>query len=114
MHVLLADDLADHADRLQAGEPAQVDRGLGVRTMRLLSNNPAKRAGLEGYGLKVVGRVPLPSHVTAENLDYLRTKRDRMGHLLDIIEPETESGPADSPAAIPVATPDASAEEQPS
>ena len=63
--------------------------------MRLLTNNPAKRAGLEGYGLSVVGRVPLPSHVTAENLRYLRTKRDRMGHLLDIIEPETEAGPAD-------------------
>ena len=66
--------------------------------MRLLTNNPAKRAGLEGYGLKIVGRVPLPSHVTRENLTYLRTKRDRMGHLLDIIEPETESGPADLPA----------------
>jgi 3,4-dihydroxy 2-butanone 4-phosphate synthase/GTP cyclohydrolase II len=44
--------------------------------------------------------VPLPSHVTAENLAYLRTKRDRMGHLLDIIEPETESGPADA-ATVP-------------
>jgi len=66
--------------------------------MRLLTNNPAKRAGLEGYGLRVLGRVPLPSHVTAENLSYLRTKRDRMGHLLDIIEPETEAGPADTPA----------------
>jgi 3,4-dihydroxy 2-butanone 4-phosphate synthase/GTP cyclohydrolase II len=48
----------------------------------------------------VTGRVPLPSHVTAENLAYLRTKRDRMGHLLDIIEPETESGPADA-ATVP-------------
>ena len=67
--------------------------------MRLMTNNPAKRAGLEGYGLKVLGRVPLPSHVTAENLGYLRTKRDLMGHLLDIIEPETESGPADTVAA---------------
>ena len=44
----------------------------------------------------MTGRVPLPSHVTAENLGYLRTKRDRMGHLLDIIEPETEAGPADA------------------
>jgi 3,4-dihydroxy 2-butanone 4-phosphate synthase/GTP cyclohydrolase II len=53
----------------------------------------------------VTGRVPLPSHVTAENLGYLRTKRDRMGHLLDIIEPETEAGPADAaslPAGVPL------------
>jgi 3,4-dihydroxy 2-butanone 4-phosphate synthase / GTP cyclohydrolase II len=73
-----------------------------VHTMRLLTNNPAKRAGLEGYGLRINGRVPLPSHVTAENLGYLRTKRDRMGHLLDIIEPpaslEEAAGPADTPA----------------
>ena len=81
---------------------AQILVDLGVHTMRLLTNNPAKRAGLEGYGLRVPGRVPLPSTVTAENLAYLRTKRDRMGHLLDIIEPETEAGPADSAAVAPV------------
>ena len=51
--------------------------------MRLLTNNPAKRAGLEGYGLHIVGRVPLPVSVNAENLRYLTTKRDRMGHDLD-------------------------------
>jgi 3,4-dihydroxy 2-butanone 4-phosphate synthase/GTP cyclohydrolase II len=90
-------DLGLPADARDYGTGAQILVDLGVRTMRLLSNNPAKRAGLEGYGLKVVGRVPLPSHVTEQNLGYLRTKRDRMGHLLDIIEPETESGPADSP-----------------
>src|SRR6185312_7613735 len=59
---------------------AQILVDLGGHTMRLLTNSPAKRAGLEGYGLSIVGRVPLPSHVTAENLNYLRTKRDRMGH----------------------------------
>ena len=48
--------------------------------MRLLTNNPAKRAGLEGYGLTVVEQVPLEVHLTPENLRYLRTKRDRMGH----------------------------------
>ena len=58
-------------------------RDLGVRTMRLLTNNPAKRAALEGYGLAVLERVPLPSRPQPENLRYLRTKRDRMGHLLD-------------------------------
>jgi 3,4-dihydroxy 2-butanone 4-phosphate synthase/GTP cyclohydrolase II len=90
-------DLGLPADARDYGTGAQILVDLGVHTMRLLTNNPAKRAGLEGYGLSVLGRVPLPSHVTAENLGYLRTKRDRMGHLLDIIEPETESGPADVP-----------------
>ena len=48
--------------------------------MRLLTNNPDKRAGLEGYGLTITGRVPLPVRAGPENLRYLRTKRDRMGH----------------------------------
>ncbi len=62
------------------GTGAQILVDLGVRSMRLLTNNPAKRAGLSGYGLRVVGREPLPSHPHPENLRYLRTKRDRMGH----------------------------------
>jgi 3,4-dihydroxy 2-butanone 4-phosphate synthase/GTP cyclohydrolase II len=68
------------ADARDYGTGAQILVDLGVRTMRLLSNNPTKRAGLEGYGLEIVGRVPLPVHATPENLRYLRTKRDRMGH----------------------------------
>jgi hypothetical protein len=48
--------------------------------MRLLTNNPAKRAGLEGYGLEIVGRVPLQVTANCHNLRYLRSKRDRMGH----------------------------------
>jgi 3,4-dihydroxy 2-butanone 4-phosphate synthase/GTP cyclohydrolase II len=68
------------ADARDYGTGAQILADLGVRTMRLLTNNPAKRAGLEGYGLTVVGRVPLPTHAHPENLTYLRTKRDRMGH----------------------------------
>ena len=68
------------ADGRDYGTGAQVLVDLGVRTMRLLTNNPAKRAGLEGYGLQIVGRVPLPAAPTPENLRYLRTKRDRMGH----------------------------------
>ncbi len=90
-------DLGLPADARDYGTGAQILVDLGVRTMRLLTNNPAKRAGLEGYGLEVLGRVPLPSHVTAENLAYLRTKRDRMGHLLDILEPGTGSGTGDVP-----------------
>ncbi len=72
------------ADARDYGTGAQILVDLGVRTMRLLSNNPAKRAGLEGYGLRIVGRQPLPAHVTPENLRYLLTKRDRMNHELDL------------------------------
>jgi 3,4-dihydroxy 2-butanone 4-phosphate synthase/GTP cyclohydrolase II len=74
------------ADARDYGTGAQILYDLGVRTMRLLTNNPAKRAGLEGYGLEVVGRVPLPSRPHPENVRYLRTKRDRMGHLLDELD----------------------------
>jgi len=68
------------ADARDYGTGAQILADLGVRRMTLLSNNPAKRAGLEGYGLEIVGRQPLPTLATPENLRYLRTKRDRMGH----------------------------------
>ena len=72
------------ADARDYGTGAQILVDLGIRTMRLLSNNPTKRAGLEGYGLEIVERVPLPVTPTSENIRYLRTKRDRMGHLLDL------------------------------
>ena len=78
------------ADARDYGTGAQILVDLGVRSMRLLSNNPTKRAGLEGYGLSVTGRVPLPVHANPENLRYLQTKRDRMGHDLDL-NPETSS-----------------------
>jgi 3,4-dihydroxy 2-butanone 4-phosphate synthase/GTP cyclohydrolase II len=68
------------ADARDYGTGAQILADLGIRSMRLLTNNPAKRVGLEAYGLTVVGRVPLASHAHPENLTYLRTKRDRMGH----------------------------------
>jgi 3,4-dihydroxy 2-butanone 4-phosphate synthase/GTP cyclohydrolase II len=72
------------ADARDYGTGAQILVDLGVRSMRLLTNNPAKRAGLEGYGLRITGRVPLPVNVNPENLRYLQTKRDRMGHDLDL------------------------------
>jgi 3,4-dihydroxy 2-butanone 4-phosphate synthase/GTP cyclohydrolase II len=81
-------DLGLPADARDYGIGAQILRDLGVRSMRLLTNNPAKRAGLEGFGLSVTGRVRLPSAVRPENLAYLRTKRDRMGHLLDDLPTE--------------------------
>ena len=68
------------ADARDYGIGAQILVDLGVRSMRLLTNNPNKRAGLEGYGLRVAGRVPLPVAAHPENVRYLRTKRDRMGH----------------------------------
>jgi 3,4-dihydroxy 2-butanone 4-phosphate synthase / GTP cyclohydrolase II len=74
------------ADARDYGTGAQILYDLGVRSMRLLTNNPAKRSGLEGYGLRVVGREALPVRQTPENVRYLRTKRDRMGHLLELAE----------------------------
>ena len=91
-------DLGLPADARDYGTGAQILVDLGIRTMRLLTNNPTKRAGLEGYGLKITGRVGLPSSVTPENVGYLRTKRDRMGHLLEIIEPGHDPA-ADGPSA---------------
>jgi 3,4-dihydroxy 2-butanone 4-phosphate synthase / GTP cyclohydrolase II len=89
-------DLGLPADARDYGLGAQILVDLGVRTMRLLTNNPAKRAGLEGFGLEIVEQVPLEVHATPENLRYLQTKRDRMGHDLvglpdvvpDVVLPE--------------------------
>jgi 3,4-dihydroxy 2-butanone 4-phosphate synthase/GTP cyclohydrolase II len=86
------------ADARDYGTGAQILVDLGIKTMRLLSNNPTKRAGLEGYGLEILGRQPLPVHATPENLRYLQTKRDRMGHDLPglaAFEDEATDGSAD-------------------
>lgn len=71
------------ADARDYGTGAQILADLGVRSMRLLTNNPAKRAGLEGYGLTIAERVPLIVEPNDHNANYLRTKADRMGHALD-------------------------------
>lgn len=70
------------ADARDYGTGAQILAELGVRSMRLLTNNPAKRAGLEGYGLSIAERLPLSITPTEDNQRYLSTKRDRMGHQL--------------------------------
>lgn len=70
-------------DSREYGIGAQILVDLGISTMRLMTNNPAKRGGLEGYGLQIVERVPLHTEPNEENIRYLRTKRDRLGHLLD-------------------------------
>jgi len=66
------------------GIGAQILRDLGVRKMRLLTNNPKKIIGLEGYGMEVVERVPLEMPPTRRNRAYLATKRDKMGHMLTL------------------------------
>ena len=70
-------------DSREYGIGAQILVDLGVTTMRYLTNNPSKYGGLEGYGLKVVERVPLETTPNPENIAYLRTKKERMGHLLE-------------------------------
>jgi 3,4-dihydroxy 2-butanone 4-phosphate synthase/GTP cyclohydrolase II len=79
-------ELGFPADPRDYGIGAQILVDLGVRTMRLLTNNPSKRAGLEGYGLSIVERVPLETSPNARNIEYLRTKREKLGHLLDGLE----------------------------
>ena len=76
-------ELGLHVDRREYGIGAQILNDLGITTMRLMTNNPAKRGGLAGFGLEVVERVPLETHPNPENINYLRTKRERLGHLLD-------------------------------
>ncbi|MGB5756834.1 MAG: bifunctional 3,4-dihydroxy-2-butanone-4-phosphate synthase/GTP cyclohydrolase II [Acidimicrobiales bacterium] len=72
------------ADSREYGIGAQILVDLGITTMRLMTNNPAKYGGLEGFGLEITGRVPSHIEPTAHNIDYLRAKQDRMGHLLDL------------------------------
>ena len=73
-------DLGLPADAREYGTGAQILADLGVKTVRLLTNNPAKRAGLEGYGISIIDRIPLVVGQTEQNQDYLRTKQLRMGH----------------------------------
>jgi 3,4-dihydroxy 2-butanone 4-phosphate synthase/GTP cyclohydrolase II len=76
-------ELGFHADRREYGIGAQILVDLGITTFRFMSNNPAKGDGISGYGLQIVDRVPLEILPNPENIEYLRTKRDRMGHLLE-------------------------------
>ena len=87
------EELGFPADPRDYGIGAQILVDLGVRSMRLLTNNPSKRAGLEGYGLSIVERVPLETRPNAENIGYLRTKREKLGHLLEGLEERAEEAP---------------------
>ncbi len=70
-------------DSREYGIGAQILADLGARELRLMTNNPAKYGGIAGYGLRIVERVPLSIEPTPENEAYLRTKRERMGHVFD-------------------------------
>jgi len=73
------------ADRRDYGIGMQILVDLGLKQIRLLTNNPSKRVGLEGYGLEVVERIPIIAQPNPHNMRYLETKRDKLGHLLDIV-----------------------------
>jgi 3,4-dihydroxy 2-butanone 4-phosphate synthase/GTP cyclohydrolase II len=87
-------ELGFPADPRDYGVGAQILVDLGVRSMRLLTNNPTKRAGLEGYGLSIVERVPIQSRVTEHNVAYLRAKKAKLGHLLDLDDEVSVEAPA--------------------
>jgi 3,4-dihydroxy 2-butanone 4-phosphate synthase/GTP cyclohydrolase II len=82
------------ADLRDYGIGSQILYDLGVRKMRLMTNNPSKRAAIDGYGLTVVDRVPLQATANESNVRYLETKRDKLGHLL----PETIAPRTDGPS----------------
>ncbi|KAJ0743981.1 putative GTP cyclohydrolase II, 3,4-dihydroxy-2-butanone-4-phosphate synthase [Helianthus annuus] len=75
------EELGLPVDSREYGIGAQILRDLGVSTMKLMTNNPAKYIGLKGYGLEVAGRVPLVTPITKHNKRYLETKRAKMGHV---------------------------------
>ncbi|KAG5226639.1 bifunctional riboflavin biosynthesis protein [Salix suchowensis] len=77
------EELGLPVDSREYGIGAQMLRDLGVQTMKLMTNNPAKYIGLKGYGLAVAGRVPLLTPITDDNKRYLETKSAKMGHIYD-------------------------------
>jgi 3,4-dihydroxy 2-butanone 4-phosphate synthase/GTP cyclohydrolase II len=78
------EELGFKADLRDYGVGAQILVELGVRKIRLMTNNPKKIVGLEGYGLEIVERVPLEVDLTDKNIQYLKTKKEKLGHLLNI------------------------------
>ena len=76
---LVPDDCRDFSDAA-----ALLRHFVGDQPMRLLTNNPKKIVGLEGYGLRVVDRFPIEIPTESENKEYMRCKRDKMGHILEL------------------------------
>ncbi len=73
------------ADQRDYGVGTQILVDLGVRRMRMITNNPVKRAGVEGYGLRIIERVPLEIEPNEANLKYLQTKKEKLGHVLHLM-----------------------------
>jgi 3,4-dihydroxy 2-butanone 4-phosphate synthase/GTP cyclohydrolase II len=90
-------------DSREYGIGAQILVELGVTTMRLITNNPAKRGGLDGFGLDIVERVPSITAANPENIKYLRTKVDRMGHILEGLDGMEAGLAADAVDALSIA-----------
>ncbi len=101
-------DLGLPADARHYGAATQILRDLGVGSVRLLTNNPDKTASLESYGVPVTERVPLTPRPNGHNLQYLLTKRDRMGHQLDGLDlhPSAVEQRADSRDPAPASDPE--------
>ena len=76
------EDLGFRADQRDYGIGAQILADLGLREIRLMTNNPRKFVGLDGYGLRIAGRVPIEVAPSAANVVYLKTKKEKLGHLL--------------------------------
>ncbi len=87
-------ELGFPVDAREYSTGAQILADLGVSSLRLLTNNPAKVKGLSDYGLKVTGTVSMPVSATPHNLRYLIAKRDRLGHLIELSEPSGEAAQA--------------------
>jgi 3,4-dihydroxy 2-butanone 4-phosphate synthase/GTP cyclohydrolase II len=81
-------DLGFEEDERDYGVGASIMRELGLGKIRLITNNPIKRAGLEGYGISIVENVPLTIPPNEHNLFYLKTKKNKMGHLFELLEDE--------------------------
>jgi len=79
-------------DARDYGIGSQILADLGLTTIRIMTNNPSKRFGIEGYGLEVTERVPLQTFPNSYNVGYLKTKRGKLGHLLDLEEPPDDVG----------------------
>jgi 3,4-dihydroxy 2-butanone 4-phosphate synthase/GTP cyclohydrolase II len=85
------EELGFEADLRDYGVGAQIIRDLGIKKIQLLTNNPKKIVGLEGYGLEITERVSIEIEPQPDNLKYLSTKKERMGHILNISDKKTES-----------------------
>ena len=83
--------LGFRADLRHYGIGAQILVDLGLKNLRILTNNPKKIVGIEGYDLRVVERLPIEIPATDDNREYLRTKKDKLGHILSVVSPRDQT-----------------------